>query len=150
MSVTMLVYLNRTLMPTREAWAQAIHRAGFPMDLDSDFDPFQDTGFRPCKYEGEEAGFEFYVEDVDMDDSDEELPEEYWATIAERDTVVQFVTHSKFRDLMTSIIASGVLASIADGVLVDAESGDVVPSQDALTWSKRGEIEIKEDLKTNP
>ncbi len=141
MSVTMLVYLNRAVMPVPEAWAQAIHEAGFPMDLPIDFDPNEHTGFLPCRYDGNEGGFEFSIEPVDLDD------DEFAAEIGSRDSVVEFVTHSSFRELMTSVIASGVLASMTDGVLIDTEGGDVTPAQDAMAWAKRAEAEIREDLK---
>jgi len=144
----MLVFLKQARMPAAPAWAQAIRDAGFPMEMETDFNPRSFTGFLPCKYKGEEAGFEFFLSNIDdyKDDIADDLPPEHWQKIGDRNTVVDFVTHSEFRDLMTSVIASGVLCSISDGVFLDTESGEITPSAAALAWSRKGESEIAKDL----
>src|SRR5262249_31747700 len=51
-SVDLIVYLPRASMPTPARWAEAIRNAGFPVELETDFDPDTAIGFLPCRYEG--------------------------------------------------------------------------------------------------
>jgi hypothetical protein len=116
MSVVIQVFLAGERMPTPEQWAVALRTHGFDVDLDTDFDVRAFSGFLPCKYKGHDAGFEYYFEAAGLViESDERLR----GAIAGRDSVVSFVTHSDFRELATSVIASGVLCAISDGVLFD-------------------------------
>ncbi len=92
------------------------------------------------------AGFEYYFRPVSPTSTEEHV----LARIGDRNVDVSFVTHSDLRELMASIIASSVLCSLADGVLLDTESAEFVSAADALAWGKRGEEEIRRDLSARP
>jgi hypothetical protein len=64
MSVTISIYLQRASMPSPTEWQSAIDAAGFPISLWTDFDVDLHTGFLPCKYRGQDSGFEYYAERV--------------------------------------------------------------------------------------
>jgi hypothetical protein len=140
MSVVIQVFLAGERMPTPEQWAETLRTHGFDMDLDTDFDVRDFSGFLPCKYKGHDAGFEYYFEPAGPAiESDERLK----AAIGDRDSVVSFVTHLDFRELMTSVIASAVLCAISDGVLFDDQ---FVVANAAIAWARDSERSIQEQL----
>lgn len=142
MSVTMSVFLfgDKMLTPTR--WAAAIRDGGFEMDLDTDFDVRTFSGFLPCKYDGKDAGFEYFWNEVDPPSLDGHVA----ARIGERSVAVSFSTHSDMRELVTSIIASAVLCANTDGVLWDTEGNELISPGDALDWAREMERSVKSDL----
>ena len=98
------------------------------------------SGFLPCKYKGHDAGFEYYFEPAGpVVESGERLQ----GAIAGRDSVVSFVTHSDLREAITSVIASGVLCAISDGVLFDDQ---FTVASAATAWAGDGERSILEEL----
>ena len=52
MSVEIQVFLAGERMPTPEQWAETLRAHGFDVDLDTDFDVRDFSGFLPCKYKG--------------------------------------------------------------------------------------------------
>lgn len=140
MSVEIQVFLAGQRMPTPEQWAETLRAHGFDVDLDTDFDVRDFSGFLPCKYKGHDAGFEYYFGPAGPEiESNETLR----AATAGRDSVVSFVTHSDFREFATSVIASGVLCAISDGVLFDDQ---LVVASAAIAWARDGERSIQEEL----
>ncbi len=138
----MSLFVNRSMIPSPVDWAKAIRSSGFDMEMDSDFDPETFTGFLPCKYVGDDAGFEYFREPANKN----ELPDHVSAAVAQRDTMINFVNHSDLKELATSTIASAVLCAISDGVLWDPEADEVVPASRALEWARSEELSIKTAL----
>jgi hypothetical protein len=138
MSVVMSLFVNRSRMASPADWAKAIRASGFDMEMDSDFDPDSFTGFLPCKYVGVDAGFEYFREAVNTS----ELADHVAAQVGERDTMINFVTHSELRELATSLIASAVLCAISGGVLWDTEGDELIPASRALDWARSGEASV--------
>lgn len=78
-------------------WAKAIREAGFPADLDADFDVDTFSGFLPCAYDGKPGGFEYFGDQVTHGGrADLKLPADY-------DFSVTFATHSGMRELATPV-----------------------------------------------
>lgn len=142
MSVVISLFVNRSRMASPVDWAKGIPSSGFDMDMDSDFDPESFTGFLPCKYGGDDAGFEYFREAVNKED----LPAHVSVAVAGRDTMIDFVTHSDLRELATSLIASAVLCAMSDGVLWETEADELVPAARALEWARSNEASIKTEL----
>jgi hypothetical protein len=141
-SVDLTVYLARAKMPTPLRWAKAIREAGFPVDLDADFDVDTFSGFLPCAYDGKPGGFEYFAGQVtDEDHVDLSLPAEY-------DFSVTFATHSDMRELATSVIAAAVLCQLAGGQLSDPQAGEDVAASQALSWAREMMDQIKGDLES--
>lgn len=136
MSVEMVVFLDRARLPSAAAWADAIRDAGFPMELDPEVDVETASGFWPCRYEGVDAGFEFFTDEVRVDDLEPSIAR----ALGGRALRISLVTHSDMRELMTSVIAGLVLASIVDGVFWDSEN-EITPAKDALERARRFEVE---------
>jgi hypothetical protein len=140
MSVEIHVFLAGERMPTPEQWAATLRTHGFDVELDTDFDVRDFSGFLPCKYKGQDGGFEYYFGPIGPEiESNETLK----AAIVGRDCVVSFVTHSDFRELATSVIASGVLCAMSDGVLFDDQ---VTGASAAIAWARDIETSIQERL----
>jgi hypothetical protein len=140
MSVDLTVYLARANMPTPDRWARAIHEAGFPAELDADFDVDEHTGFLPCTYDGKPGGFEYYASKLeDEEHRDLGLPAGY-------DFSVTFATHSDMRGLATSIVAAAVLCQITSGRLSDQQAGEDVEASRVLSWAREMLEQIAGDL----
>lgn len=129
-----MVYLPRSRMPRPEDWASAITDAGFPTELDSDFDVDEHSGYLPCEHAGVASGFEYDSGPIETID-ELELPDSF-------DHSVTFRTHSDMRELATSVIAAAVLCKLAKGVLVDPQADARVESDEAIPWAREMLAEI--------
>ena len=129
MSVDLIVYLRRSAMPSPSAWQQAIRDAGFPVELDADFDPDTASGFRPCQYRGAVSGFEYFASRL--------LPADAAEVGAPpgSDFSVTLVTHSDLKEFACSAVAAGALAQASGGLLVDPQSGESFPAAEAMAWA---------------
>lgn len=138
MSVTMRVLLDPARLPSTAAWAREIRSQGFAMDLDVGFDPKTFSGFLPCVHQGRPAGFEYFFQpDAELDVDVRQ------AAGRTRTLEISFVTHSDMRELVSSMIASGVLALLSDGVVWSDESGEAFSARDALDLARQTEGELK-------
>lgn len=108
------------------------------MDLDVEFDPKTFSGFLPCVHQGHPSGFEYYFQpDAELDD---ELRR---AAGSKRTLEISFVTHSDMRELVSAMIASGVLALLSDGIVWSDESGDAFSGPDAISLARETEGEVR-------
>lgn len=108
------------------------------MDLDQEFDPKTFSGFLPCVHQGHPSGFEYFFElNAKLDD------EVRRAAGRGRTLAISFVTHSDMRELVTAMIASGVLALLSDGVIWSDESGDSFSGPDAISLARETEGELR-------
>lgn len=116
-------------MPSPSVWQRAIREAGFPIELEADFDPDTASGFCPCRYRGAESGFEYSASPLSPADVVE------LGAPPGSDFSVTFVTHSDLREFACSVVAAGALALASDGLLLDPQSGDSFLAADAMTWA---------------
>jgi hypothetical protein len=128
MSVELVVYLRRAAMPTPARWQQAVRDAGYSVELETDFDVDTSTGYRPCKFRGEDAGFEYYSFTMNQEDRAKA------GAPPDADFAVTLVTHSDLREFATSSVAGGVLCLVSGGLLVETESGESFSSGRVLEW----------------
>jgi hypothetical protein len=129
MSVDLIVYLQRSAMPSPANWQQAIRDAGFPVELDQGFDPDTFSGFLPCTIRGIESGFEYFAGPLSDDDR---------AAVGAppgSDFSVTLVTHSDLRELACSVAAAGALTRRSGGILVDPQSQESFPAAVVLAWA---------------
>ena len=140
MSVDINVFIGAGRMPFALHWGQAIRDAGFELELDPAFDPARDDGFVPCRYRGEEAGFEFSRAILSG-----EL-ERYGIGDPSRPLCLTFSTRGRYRDLAASTISAAVLCAMCDGVLRDADGKELIPAARAIAWARDGEAEIQADI----
>ncbi|MDP2270256.1 MAG: hypothetical protein Q8N23_30700 [Archangium sp.] len=142
MSVGSSVFLKRSAMPTSARWAAAIREAGFPLKLDERFDVLTFDGFLPCEYQGVAAGFEYTFRAADtsaLSAADRER-------VGDRDVEIVFTTHSGMRNLVSAIIAGGVLAQLSDGVHWDHEAGVISGGPEALEFARGQVVDLGPEL----
>lgn len=142
MSIQSSVFLKREAMPTPAQWAAAIRDVGFAFELGEDFDVEELSGFLPCRYDGAEAGFEYFFRSADTS----ELSDEERRLVGDRTVQIDFVTHSSYLDLMAAVIAGCVLAHLADGVRWDLETGEMSRGAEMLEAARSLEKDLRADL----
>jgi hypothetical protein len=125
MSVTVSVYLEPSRMITPEEWQRRIRAAGFDLEIDTDFDPVEFSGFLPCRYRGVQSGFEYYRDLVD-----EDKPH---GVAGGQVLCISCVTHSLYREAACSAIAAAVLCEAVDGRYSE-EGEDAIDAASALAW----------------
>jgi len=135
MSVDFTVYMPRKAMPDPHDWATAILDTGFPAELDPEFDVDSFSGFLPCRYDGGEAGFEYFSGPIEFVD-ELELPSDF-------DFSVTFSTHSSLRELASSVVSAAVLCSLRRGILVDPQADLKVSADEAISWAREQLAEIE-------
>jgi hypothetical protein len=109
------VFLQKSRLPTVEAWNAAIRAAGFNLVLDQ-FDLREDDCYRPAIWEGEESGFEWYLASVA---GLEVAPP---GDTGSADVEASLCFTSQAAEDVVSCIAAAVLAKMTDGFYWDAET----------------------------
>lgn len=130
MSYDLNVYLSRKNMPTPTAWRTAIIAAGFPVELDSEFDVETFSGFLPSPVRGEMSGFEYYARPALADEMQE------LGLDSNINFTVQFVIGSRPLELVSALSAASILVSISGGLLVDPQSGESFSPSEAIAWAQ--------------
>ena len=132
MSVDLQVVFDPTRMPTTTQWATAVHAAGFEVHLDTDFDPESFSGFLPCQYKNEVAGFEYYRGTLSSSEQ---------ANLGVPDAqscYITFSTRSDYREFATSMVCAAVLAAQTGGRLFDADGTTAIPTGSEIDWAREG------------
>jgi hypothetical protein len=144
-SVEIVVFLAADRMITPQQWQSAIQQNSFDLELDTDFDVQNFTGFLPCQYKGAECGFEYSRLTTD----EAEPPADARIQIGAREIAVSFITHPSLPDLMASVIASGVLCAQTEGILFDTEAEEAesfIAGSAAIEWARFSETAISQHL----
>lgn len=131
-----VVFLRENSLPTPMAWLDAVQAAGFPLQMDIEFDPATHLGYLPCIYNGEETGFEFSYEPLDP----EVLEEEETAMVGDRDMLVCFTATLGTPENTAALITASVLTAIADGVLFESGEPPAIDAKHAVFWAKQQEL----------
>src|SRR5712671_3775279 len=120
-------FIDKSRVPSREAWQEAIAETGFEFELDDSLTPFKDSGYRPCKLFGAEAGFEIAYNSASqiLDDPDA------LAQIARgKDFCISFRWGGSMRDCASVMIACYALAK-KFGAAISYEGNEPYGSLDA-------------------
>lgn len=134
MSVDILVYLSRSQLPTAEKWSSTVQATGHGVFLPSDFDPVNHTGFLPCKFQGADAGFEYYtgertladIEDMELEPDELELLKRYDYSVS------LVVKGGGLIDFKTAVIIAACLAKLSGGTTYDPQCGVFSTGEAAL------------------
>ena len=124
-------------MPTPAGWQRAIHEAGFPIELDTDFDLDTFRGFLQCKLRGTVSGFEYFASQMSEPEATE------MGAPSGSDFSVTIVTHSDMRECACSVVAAGALAFASRGLLVDPQSGESYTPTEVMSWAAEQFAEAK-------
>ena len=104
MSCNQYAFLDKSAVPTREAWQAAVNETGFDLTIDPELKPLEHEGFLPCTYLGKEWGVETYY------DGDQELLDEYSDVAGGKDYCISFRWSSSFEDSACAMILCLALA----------------------------------------
>jgi hypothetical protein len=126
--------LFRGKLPTKPALAQAMKELGFPLTIPPPRDSLEkQKGFLPMKLRREEAGAEFdvfegraNVTEVAGDDVDPAF---------ERCASFRFA--GDVNEMVSAMCAAAALAKLVGGVVLDAESGELMSVDEAIAWAKQ-------------
>jgi hypothetical protein len=135
MSVESYVFLRDERLPSVADWQQALDRAGTGIVIDPIDDLRRHTGYLPARFNGHESGFEWYYGPA------QEILGQMPEAIGDRTHAVDFVTHSDMRELICGLVAGAILAKLADGLVLDEESGEFSDGDKALELARRAEAE---------
>lgn len=120
MSADLSIFIKSNELPSKEEWERAIESFGFSLKFSDEFNPVDLQGFLPCKFEGEDSGFEYFCDQIedtvfDVDSSPE---------IAGKDLCIGFSSSFEQKDLSSAVIAAATLAKITGGVVWIMEGFD--------------------------
>jgi hypothetical protein len=143
LSYDLFVHLARHSMPPPGGWAAALSAAGFPMEMDPDFDVDTATGFRPCRFRGTLTGFEYRSCPLtECDRTELGLPG--WC-----DFSVTLAAGAAAWEIPTAWVAASVLCHLSGGLLVDPQVGKMYSAREALKRARdelsRSETGTSED-----
>jgi hypothetical protein len=124
-------------MPTPSAWQAEISRAGFPVELDQDFDADAQTGFLPCQYNGSISGFEYYSRKLTEADA-------VRLDARGNDFSVTLVVHAGHNEMQTALAAAGALCVASEGILDDPQLSRTFGPGDVLDWARSAILECPE------
>lgn len=134
MSLDLFITGNANTFPSAREWAAAIKRAGFDVELDQTFDTRQSSGFRPCP--NSECGFEYTFGPLSTEDLEGfEIEPDLKSEVLKHDSIagLHYKTDCDFKVVKA---ASAVLANMTDGFVLEAESGAMMTSTQALAWAR--------------
>jgi hypothetical protein len=136
MSMEIHIFMEDSRVPSREAWQQAIEAAGFPAVLYQSLDLRKDTGFSPTAYNGQESGFELYLDPAaSYLESYPHIAEQ----IGGRDRCVSFRWGGDLVEAAAAISSAAALTKLTDGIYFDPETDRVFTADVVLDG-------IQEDL----
>lgn len=121
MSVHVLVFIERSRLPTTAQWQSALDRFGTGLKLDAGLASDAHSGYWPATIDGHQSGFEYY-----LGSTEEAYGGDAPAELGRRDLAVDLVTHSDLRELRCSMMAAAALAHVADGLAFDESTGGLV------------------------
>jgi hypothetical protein len=139
------VFLNRSDMPTPEAWQSIIRECKFDLEIDQDFDVFTFTGFLPCVVRSRAAGFEYYFEPKESVAADETYLAPLTTTL---DSVVTFRWGGDLLETAAVMAAAGALASSRASLLYSPEDDSTVPGTQALGYAREQLKQIETYLRS--
>ena len=139
MSNEQYALMDRSKVPSRERWQDAIKQCGFDLQLDPEMKPFEDSGFSPCTLMGEETGVE-----IDYDDSPE-MMEDFRDIAPGKDCCVSFRWGGDLLECACAMIASYALAKHF-GAVVSYEGED--PYSDLDEFLKETREIVKEAVES--
>ena len=126
----------RGKLPTKPVLAKAMKELGFPITIPSRRDSLEkQSGFLPMRLNREEAGAEF-----DVFEGRENIADIMGDEVSEVepgfDRCGSFRFGGNENEMVTAICASAALAKLVGGVVLEGESGELMPVDEAIAWAK--------------
>lgn len=124
MSTDLNVFVEKQKLLTPAQWQERIKTAGFPVAMDTDFDPAEFSGYLPATLKGEKVVFELCFDPLEDTMFDPEDDPELVPILGPRDLCVGFSIPGGAPEgsVDAAVMAAVVLARACDGACwVDPE-----------------------------
>ncbi|HUF61001.1 MAG TPA: hypothetical protein VMN36_02905 [Verrucomicrobiales bacterium] len=129
--------MRRNHVPNHSQLQAAIDATGFPLVLDTFYQPFESSGFHPCKLGDADSGFEVLWQPI------EEIYDA-WPTlrdaIQDRDVCLTFIWHGDMAECASVLIVSAALARGFDAVVFNQDH-EILSTADQLMDEANAAIE---------
>jgi hypothetical protein len=124
-------------LPTKPALARAMKELGFPITIPSSKNSLEkQSGFLPMRLRGEETGAEFDVFEGRAHVA-EVAGEHEGAVDLTFDRCASFRFGGDENEMIAAMCGAAALAKLVGGVVLDAESGELMPVDEAIAWAKK-------------
>jgi len=135
-SVSQFVFIERARLPSTERLQSSINDLGSEIQLASEVDLADHSGYWPATLSGASSGFEFFLGSAG-DAFSGPFPE----GLDGRDLVAEFVTHADMGELVCACYAAAALVLAAAGLALDVydESGVLVGADRILEEGRAAE-----------
>jgi hypothetical protein len=127
------LYLMRNDAPGRKPLQEAIGALKFKLVLDESYAPFETSGYLPCTFEGEDAGFDIRFSELRPDLS--RFPA-LAARIGGRDAAMAFRWSGDARERASALIVSAALAQAFGALAHDPESDTVYGAAELVVMAR--------------
>src|SRR5690606_34412297 len=125
MSLELIAILKKESLPIRQVWQRKIEELAFPLTLDAEFNPLEDSGYVPMDLAGTESGCEYYLDDL----KELELPES--DLTRHMDSVVSFRLGSRMDELKCALYCMLALIDLTDCAYYEESSGEYMKADSA-------------------
>jgi hypothetical protein len=123
-------------LPTKPALARAMKELSFPITIPSSKNSLEkQSGFLPMRLRGEETGAEFDVFEGRAHVA-EVAGEHEGAVDLTFDRCASFRFGGDENEMIAAMCAAAALAKLVGGVVLDSESGELMPVDEAITWAE--------------
>jgi hypothetical protein len=128
MSLEQTAFVDKGVVPDRQALQDAVDALGYDCKLDDSYTPFKSEGFLPCILNGQQSGFEIYFEPAA--ESLKALPHRA-ELIGGRDVAISFRWGGDMAECACVLIVSAALAKQFNAVVL-YQNDDLVYSSEQL------------------
>jgi hypothetical protein len=131
MSDSLYVVLNKEQMKSPADWNKLLLDTQILVSISETLNSFSHSGYISCSYEGKKTGFEYELEELDLED----FSEEHRDSIRSKDSVVSFTLRDGAKSSLAASAVAAAIADLSDGILFDVDE-TLIQTSDALEWAK--------------
>ncbi len=131
-------FLARRDVPSRQSLQQAIDGLKFKLVLDDGYAPFKSSGYLPCTWDGEDAGFDLKFQEVDKATQSEKVQ----AVLGDRDVAIALRWGGDPREMVSALVVSAALAKNFDALVHDPDRDQLYSADDLVGKARAAASEL--------
>jgi hypothetical protein len=141
MANTLLAFMNRSQVPTRQALHDAIKNLRFRLSVDETYVPHASTGYIPCTLDGEDAGVDikFVTSSTPLADAPQ-----LQTQIGDRDTAMAIRWGGDQRERISAMIIAAVLANDFGALVQHQAEEGFRPTERLLDDARKAFVQLQE------
>jgi len=125
-------------VPSRQSLQQAIDGLKFKLVLDDGYAPFKSSGYLPCTWDGEDAGFDLKFQEVDKATQSEKVQ----AVLGDRDVAIALRWGGDPREMVSALVVSAALAKNFDALVHDPDHDQLYSADDLVGKARAAASEL--------